>query len=42
MGIPNHLAIVGLFLNNMVPSILAIVIAKLGKVYIVFVVPPCL
>jgi hypothetical protein len=40
MGIPNHLRVVELFWNIMVPSILAIVIAQLGKVYIVLIIPP--
>ena len=39
-GIPNHLRMVELFWNIMVPSILAIVIAQLGKVYIVLIIPP--
>ena len=40
MGIPNHLRVVELFWNIMVPSILAIVIAQLGKFYIVLFIPP--
>lgn len=39
MSIPNHLKVVELFWNIMVPSILAIVIAQLGKVILFLLFP---